>query len=426
MRPRNAVPKILGVVGLASVVALGGCNVTNPGPIQDAFLTDPISHDPLVNGAARQLVGALNEVVLSVAYLGREVLPGGTIGPGSPGGQIQQAGGFNDLESNGPWSAVQQARFVAELATQARVWAGFANRILGENFCEVVFDGGSIQPATAALQRAELHFTEVINSASGDQLTWGYAGRAQVRARLGQWATAEADAMNVALDWEGELPLDGVENRNTMWTVVEATPYRGHSIRFTFQDTIWTNQGDPRAQWESVSGYPYANSTLQGYGPVPWTRQVAKHHSRSDPYRLASGAEMYLIRAEAVLQQNGADWAEALGLINQVRTRITSVTTSTPLAPYTAANEDETWMALMTEKGIETWLEGIRMADLGRWEEENRPGVDQQMPDFQALTSFFYDEPDRCFPISENEQRTNPNIVEGECEACGGVGGPVG
>ena len=45
------------------------------------------------------------------------------------------------------------------------MWAGFANRALGDNFCEAVIDGGPIQPIAEFYTRAEGHFTTAITRA---------------------------------------------------------------------------------------------------------------------------------------------------------------------------------------------------------------------------------------------------------------------
>jgi starch-binding outer membrane protein, SusD/RagB family len=440
---RRRVPEVLcarpvRVFLLSAGVVLAGCEVTNPGPVQTEFLAEEASHQALVNGAARQLVMAENDIVHSVSYLAREVLPGGTIGPGSAGGQIQQSGLIDDEETGGDWADIQQTRFIAEFASetlassggdpgllaQARIWAGYANRVLGENFCQVAYDGGPAQDPIVALERAEGYLTEALTTAAGDRINWALAGRAQARALAGDWAGAAADAAMVPIGWEGFLETD-VEPSNSsqtlnnyMYVSVEGN-YRGHSVRFTLQDDYFTQTGDSRVAWATHPNFAFANSTLQGYGSVPFTRHVSKHNDREAPYRLASGDEMRLIQAEAILQQTPASWAAALALINEVRTRHVSQTTGQPLQAWAATSEAETWQALMTERAMETWLEGRRMADLRRWEAQNRPGVASQMPDFRSLSDFFAEQPSRCFPIPEVEQETNPNIEEGSCIGCG-------
>lgn len=427
------------MIGSTLVLALAAsaCDITNPGPVQDEFLGERASHPALVHGGGKALVQALNPIVLTTAYLSREVFPTGTIGPGSPGAQILQRALIDDGSTAGSWNALHTARYVAEhginiltasggetaLIARAGVYAGFANKVLGENFCQVTFDGGPIEPSSAALQRAEQHFTAAMATATGDLQIQARAGRAQTRALLGAWAGAASDAAAVPIGFIGTLPTDGITGaagvQNNTWMVVAAVPYRGHTIRFTYFDKYYTDTGDPRAAWQAVPAFPFGNSQLQGYGPVPFTRQTAKNNAPNAPYRLASGHEMRLIEAEAILQQSPANWSAALALINTVRTRV--LANGVPLKPYTASSLAETWDALMTERRIELWQEGKRMADLRRWTEQGVPGnLDAQFPDFVPMSpDFFAEEPSRCFPIPRTEQEQNPNITVGECIGCG-------
>src|SRR5690606_1852427 len=94
------------------------------------------------------------------------------------------------------WNFLQQARWIAEDAVrrfsnsdtavnptirgQALIWAGYSNRVLGELFCEVVFDGGPALPPEEASRRAEQHFTEALQlPLTSAQRNAALAGRAQ-------------------------------------------------------------------------------------------------------------------------------------------------------------------------------------------------------------------------------------------------------
>jgi hypothetical protein len=120
---------------------------------------------------------------------------------------------------------------------------------------------------------------------------------------------------------------------------------------------------------------------------------------------------MLLIRAEATLMLNPANWPEALALINQVRTRINKEGTTTPLVPWTASSNVETWTILMRERGIELWLDGKRLADLRRWDENGVPG-DRELPDETQLGTFVssYNPNDTCYPVPLSEVNENPNV----------------
>ena len=65
-------------------------------------------------------------------------------------------------------------------------WVGFANRVLGDNMCEAVIDGGPAEPNADYFTRAEAAFTAAIAVQTGNLETAAYAGRAQVRVHLGK------------------------------------------------------------------------------------------------------------------------------------------------------------------------------------------------------------------------------------------------
>ena len=64
----------------AACVAASGCEVTNPGPIQDEFLAQPASQQGLVNGGVLRLAELLSYGSYTNAIVGRELFPGGQTG----------------------------------------------------------------------------------------------------------------------------------------------------------------------------------------------------------------------------------------------------------------------------------------------------------------------------------------------------------
>src|SRR5207245_1955224 len=81
---------------------------------------------------------------------------------------------------------------------QFLMYAALSNRILAENFCEAVIDGGPRQPVTVYLARADSEATEALAAATaaGDAATRDAARtvRASVRLYQGNFAGAAADA----------------------------------------------------------------------------------------------------------------------------------------------------------------------------------------------------------------------------------------
>lgn len=99
---------------------------------------------------------------------------------------------------------------------------------------------------------------------------------------------------------------------------------------------------------------------------------------------------MRLIQAEAMLR-NG-DWQGGLGLVNSGRAELV-------VPAWNAAGATDAWVALKRERGIQLWLEGRRLGDLGRWVAANAPG------DVEDMTGR-----NTCFPIGQTELESNPNL----------------
>ena len=203
---------------LVPALAFVACDVhvTNPGPIQATFLDNKNALGAIVNGAGRNLAEAINWTSYTGGAVAREIFPAGSTG--SFGITVQQQSGKLTIDEVGThWNQSQQARWTAEDAVtrtkgilgatdaaksvqvaQALVWAGYANRHLGENFCEGVIDGGAKQLYTVYFDRAEANFTEAITvaTAAGNAslISAATAGRASVRLLKNNLTGAVADA----------------------------------------------------------------------------------------------------------------------------------------------------------------------------------------------------------------------------------------
>lgn len=298
---------------------------------------------------------------------------------------------------------------------RANLWAGFANRIMGDTFCEAVINIGPLEPHTKFYERAEGYFTEAIQVAAEAALdaveAAAYAGRAQVRMMLGDWAGAVADAGNVATSHLFEAVQGYYTGRDREWNWM----YRYSSSNEYRFGTVW---GTPFEQW----GYhPSVNVT--GDPRVEWTRPGSPNNYGTDGRRrfyrqlkwtssnadvpMTRGTEMRLIEAEALLLEG--DVAQAMDKINEVRTY-----RNVPV--LAAADEAEAWDILMRERALELYLEGRRLPDLRRW--ANNPGyVNSQVvrrpgPGGQSTDEIkpVLDVPLMCLPVSRLEKTTNPNI----------------
>ena len=432
---------------LVGTVLLAGCDITNPGPVSDEFLAVKASHAGLVNGAGRRLAEAVNNVAYTGALASREIFPGGQTG--SLGHNVLAQGGWVEPGSyGGHFNDAVQSRFIAEAAikiltgseegsdantlAQAYIWAGYAYRVIAENWCETVIPGadgepGSLQASTAPLAAAEQHFANAISTAtSNDWKLAAYAGRAQVRVWMGDWSGAASDAAQITADsWSFDLNMSEVDNatRNQLWFANDNSPYRAYSMIYTYYGG---NQGlsskpptfvgyteatgDPRTPVGTTSE-TWANAALEGYGQVPFLNSL-KYTSGNDDIRLASGNEMRLIEAEAKL--NSGDWSGAMTLINQVRANAGMGDLFTGYANgLPAASSVATAMSyLMRERGIELWGEGRRWGDQRRWVSAGLAG-DQQLADFETTSVLFtttIPERSKCLDVPNAERDSNPNV----------------
>jgi hypothetical protein len=401
-------------LGVAAALVLAACDfhVTNPGPVQDDFLDNGAAFPAIVNGAGRNLSDALNYISYTGAAVARELNPAGSTG--SFGISVQQQNGkLNDDEVNDHWVRAQQARWTAEQglerlraglktdfakskdAAQLLLWAAYSNRLLGENMCDAVIDGGAKQPYTTYLERAEAQFTEAIAVATAApqpaMATAATAGRASVRVLRGNWAGAAADAAGVPNAFVYQMPYNTVDidQYNRIFWAGANQPYRAHTVWHTFYEDYYKSTKDPRVAWDLDPKNPTGDAAVGNLGRVPWYFQT-KFKVRESPINLSSGWEMRLVEAEAKLVSG--DVTGAAPLINAHRVAL-------GLAPWPTATAADAWTALKRERGIELWLEARRLGDLRRWTAANRPGTSDDMTGR-----------DLCFPISRSEKETNPNL----------------
>ena len=243
-----------------------------------------------------------------------------------------------------------------------------------------------------------------------------------------KWSDAASDAAQVPLDFLLVLGADPIGNRaGSRWETAnqfyfgnQNGPFRSQTIHHTWFYDYYLETGDPRSAWGEDPDFPLATQQLPGYpgGIVPWSFSL-KFTSLEDPFRMASGREMMLIRAEALLV--AADWQQAMTLINDIRTStsrprdsgpesLLSHNTGQPLEPWPASSIDEAWTALKRERAVEMWLESRRMGDLRRWRENNVPG-EIDFPDWESISFHFADlPPGDCLPVPESEIDTNVNF----------------
>jgi hypothetical protein len=333
------------------------------------------------------------------------------------GGSYAAEGLFNrgiirSEDVNGLWGAMHRARWVAEagvermktvldtafdhspLAARAYIYAGLANRILGEHVCDAVYDGGPAEDFTTHFARAEQEFTDALQIAANvtptsvkDSLSRvAYGGRASVRAWQGDWANAVLDAQQVPTNYVFVAFFStntGAENNDLVFET-------NNRLEYTVYGTQWAQVfGDKRVPWDTVK--TGGNVQVGQDGRTPFFRQK-KYVGLGAFIPLVKGTEMLMLRAEAALRNN--DVPGAVALMNQQRAFYTLPALSpTPTTPA------EAWPVLQKERAAVDWLEARRFWDLRRWNAEPVP-----------IKNTYLDGRDKCIPISLNEMQSNLNL----------------
>jgi hypothetical protein len=439
-----------------TAMTLGACDfdVINPGPTEDQYLDSLNAHEAVVTGARHALGDAMENITYWGAAMVFEVNPAGSTGSfGIP--TYIQAGRFN-ASDNGDYDAAQEARWVAEDALRrfesvlpeidgapafdqyepaalAALYAGYSNRLLGENFCQVVFDqadgmAGSPEPQTAAFARAEGYFTTAIqiggNVGDDEVVTAAQAGRASVRALLARygmasWADAASDAQAVANDFVFAMEYSDQEQAqyNRIFFANANVPYRAHTIWATWYEDYFETTGDPRVVWEVGDcpncpdpNNPTGDAAVDKFGgQVPWFTQM-KYDEEGSPINLSSGWEMRLIEAEAAL--DAGDVPEAVALMN-LHIDALNADPDYPdanIPQVTAASVAEGYTALKAQRAYELWMEGRRMGDIRSWDENSTPGTYNDGVWENGTRTEDLSTRHRAYPLGDSERDTNPNV----------------
>ncbi len=425
MSHRLRMAGVVVVVGL-SAACNGLLDVQSPGRLADSDLNSKESIPGLVVGMSNRMANAMGSItdnmVVYPGLLSGEIFHGGSYAFAEiPRGRVDP----EDTGSN--WGAAQVARWVAEdgirrmqdvldqsefdsspYAARGYMFGAIANRILGENMCTAVIDGGDAQPADTYFTRGIDEATSAIQigNAAGagaqDEVYAAYAARASMKAWTGDWTGAVADAQQVPASflYVASLQLPSPDN---VFTYETHDRYE-YTIFGTFMSTdttaarenmdgpAWTSThlDDPRAPWEIL--YKANGAVAVGANGNTPMYQQHKYDDRGADIPLVKGTEMLLLRAEAALRNS--DIAGAYSLMNQARDVY-------GMDHLTAASDLATaWKDLHYERSATVWLEGRHLWDDARWYAASGPAHSDAL-----------DGRDTCLPISKSELDSNTNLA---------------
>src|SRR5688572_17803835 len=114
---RNTKRSRLTLSGIVLCAALASaCDVVNPGPVAEEYLTLPTSQQGFVNGAEERLARAVDGNAWRTGAVAREFFPGGQTGSG--GLSVREQAGQIEWNGAGQYANAQQARWIAEEATR--------------------------------------------------------------------------------------------------------------------------------------------------------------------------------------------------------------------------------------------------------------------------------------------------------------------
>jgi hypothetical protein len=449
MRKINQI--VLAAAVLTLGVGIGACSfeATNPGPIPNGDLDDPGAWTALVRGVLYNISRGDGIDAFYAAVVAKEYGTSGRVnatklplvfGQLTPDDMSRNAW---DWSQGARWQAEDGARRVQRVLGagaannkfngQFLMYAALANRILAENYCEAVIDGGPKQPNAVYLARADSEATQAITVASAatpvDATTRDAARgiRASIRLYQGRFAEAAADAALVPTGFRIVAPFDAATHN----LIVEENDaaiggqFRAHTVWRTYFENYYRQTGDPRVQWDSSTATPPVR--FGEFSGIIWYRQQKYSLTTGglgSPITLVSGREARLIEAEVALRNS--DMTTAMNLINGIRRTVKSnggtlVAEAAQLPDYPApANLNEAWMDLFHERRIELWLEARSMGDMRRWVADGTwgtfivPGTyGNNGATANATTLSSEDIADRirlCIPLNRGERQTNPNL----------------
>jgi hypothetical protein len=400
---------------MAIAALLSGCDlfeVVNPGPIIDDALNEEAAGKTVLVGVVADVEVAVDDM----SWLGGPASTDLDADATQPWLQDAGEGRLTVINAEYSWHPMQLARWGAaagiarlgetqpdaatnQYLTAAYMWAGWANRILGDNACIAVFGGedkdgdgmtesGEVQDKdqhyVRALERFETALSRAQSGGHDSIAMASTAGMAQANLMLGNYSQAQSLAAQIPDDfmWAARRSSNTGREINSVYQFThEGT--KQITVWGMYNDSIGPDT-DPRVPWRDM------NQTSGG-GVKPFYRQL-KYTDRGDDFALAKGHEMRLIEAEVMLRMG--DREGAIAKINYVRERV-------GVPPVSAATDDEAWLVLDRERNFELWLEARRLKDNQRFSREG----------LSSWAVAFMQGRHDCFPPSLAECSANENVT---------------
>ncbi|GAB3316913.1 RagB/SusD family nutrient uptake outer membrane protein [Larkinella ripae] len=294
-----------------------------------------------------------------------------------------------------------------DAANRGRVTNNSANGMLGK---ALVF--------RASAKKAAADYTAAIaafNKITGVSLVPKFNDNFDVKTENNAESLFEFQASQPSFDnvWlANDFEQGGVGSTSAFWGWYEGVPQLGGQAPFIASQKLADafEPGDPRLA-----------STLD-----PKTRQFYKYWhtgeqktqsgvaSLNNP-RILRYADVLLLKAEAVLESGGST-AEAIGLINQVRTRArNAVAGGTVPANFAPAEADKAkifdWIMMERLREL-AGEEGARWLDLRRWHLGGKINLTNWNWSSARTDVTFDVKKHLYYPIPDNETNLNPNVVQ--------------
>lgn len=294
-----------------------------------------------------------------------------------------------------------------DAANRGRVTANSANGMLGKSLVFRASAAKSAADYTAAIA--------AFNKISGHQLVKNFSDNFA-------WDTENNNESLFEFQASQAFGFDNVWLDNDFDNAVGAL-----SIYWGF----YSNNATGQAGWSPYYGTTKLLNTYNASDPRrdstlnPADRTVRKYASRDklspsgvasiNNYRILRFADVLLLKGEAVLQSGGST-AEAIGYINQVRTRARAMGAGPEPADFSTSETDKTKIMqwIMDERLRELAGEGQRWFDLRRWQMQGIISLNSTFFSSNSSTVSFQLPKHLNFPIPISETDVNPNVVQNQ------------